>query len=484
MYKKQRHIHFMGIGGIGMSGIAEILKLQGYAVSGCDLCSNKKNQAQDKTSKIISHLKEIGCTIYNEHNPKHIKTADVLVCSSAINKQNTEVLAALEKGIPVIPRAIMLAELMRMKYGVAVAGSHGKTTTTSIISHILIEAKLDPTIIVGGVLKNLSANAKLGGGDLLIAEADESDRSLLYLNPSIAIVTNIDAEHLDTYKDLDDVKQTFKDFLSRLPFYGKAFLGIDDPNIKSILPLPHISVVKYGLDNTADVFGEIISLNKTNSIFEVCINKNTTYFQENFGGNHITNLGTVNLNIPGEHNVCNALAAIALCLDLGVSFERIQNALKNFKGVERRFEFKGTFKGIDVFDDYGHHPTEIHKTLAVAEKRTEKDLHVVFQPHRFSRTQKLWDDFVRVFSENSKIKTLYITDIYPASEKPILNVTSQNLIKSIKEKNSKIKIFYAPNYEYVIKSIPNILSKGDLFLTIGAGKVNQIGERLIDFFCD
>lgn len=479
MYKKQRHIHFMGIGGIGMSGIAEILKLQGYKVSGCDLCCANKNNSHEKTSKIISHLKDIGCIIYQDHNPDHIKDADVLVCSTAVDRKNPEVLAALKKGIPVIPRAIMLAELMRMKHGIAVSGSHGKTTTTSIISHILIEANLDPTIVVGGVLKNLSVNAKLGGGDLLIAEADESDRSLLYLNPSIAIVTNIDAEHLDTYKDLEDVKQTFKDFLARLPFYGKAFLCIDDPNVKSILPLPHISVVKYGLSEQADLFGKIINLGKTNSVFDVYVNKDTAYFQENFAHINKTLLGRINLNIPGEHNVCNALAAISLCLDLGVSFEKIQLALENFKGVERRFEFKGKFKGADVFDDYGHHPTEITKTLFVAQNRTQKNLHVIFQPHRFSRTQKLWDDFVKAFAENNNIKTLYITEIYPASEKPIPNITSENLIESIRSINPSINVFYVSSYDDAVNNISNVLSEGDLLLTIGAGKVNQVGEKLV-----
>lgn len=261
----------MGIGGIGMSGIAEILRLQGYTVSGCDSGS---------TSHIIQHLKEIGCSVYNSHDISHVSTADVLVYSSAINQNSKEIKAALHKGIPVIPRAIMLAEIMRMKYGIAVAGAHGKTTTTSILSHILIEAGLDPTIIIGGVLKNISANAKLGDGNLLIAEADESDRSLLYLNPSIAIVTNIDKEHLDTYKDLHDIKQTFKDFLGRLPFFGKAFLCIDDPHIKNILPLTHICSVKYGFCKSADIIGKIIKLNKGHCLFDVYVNSTTAFYNE------------------------------------------------------------------------------------------------------------------------------------------------------------------------------------------------------------
>ena len=441
-----------------MSGIAQILKQQGYTVSGCD---------ESKDSKIISDLKEIGCQIHHGHNRDHIKDVDVLVYSSAVNKQNPEIMAAFEKGIPIIPRAIMLAELMRMKYGVAVSGSHGKTTTTSMISHILIEADLDPTVIIGGVLKNISANAKLGEGNLLIAEADESDRSLLYLNPSFAVVTNIDIEHLDTYKDLNDIKQTFKDFLARLPFYGKAFLCIDDANIQSILPLPHISTIKYGLSKKAAIMGKIIELKKAESIFEVHDNKNKKL------------LGQIKLNMPGEHNIVNSLAAIALSLELDLPFEKIKKALNSFKGIERRFEFKGTFKGADIFDDYGHHPTEIKNTLKIAQKRTLKKLKVIFQPHRFTRTQKLWDEFVNVFATHNNIDTLYLTDIYPASEIPISDITSENLVKAIKAKNPNLKVFYYSTYEQITENIKNNLDNGDLLLTVGAGKVNLIGEELV-----
>lgn len=481
MYKKQKHIHFIGIGGIGMSGIAEILKLQGYVVSGCD---------KDLNSKIIDHLKTIGCKIYKDHSADHIKPkgtfnvdVDILVCSTAVNKKNKEVLAALEKGIPVIPRAIMLAELMRMKHGIAVAGSHGKTTTTSIISHILLEAKLDPTIVIGGVLKSISRNAKLGKSNLLVAEADESDRSLLYLNPSIAIVTNIDLEHLDTYKDLDDIKQTFKDFLGRLPFYGKAFVCIDDKNLKSILPLPHINTVKYGFSPDADIIGEVLKLKKTESIFNVYLNTKTIFYKQILAKNGTQAnkilLGKIQLNMPGKHNILNALAAIALSLELDIPFEKIKLALKTFKGVERRFEFKGNFKGADIFDDYGHHPTEIKNTLLVAEKRTQNDLHVIFQPHRFTRTQKLWDDFVNVFTQDKKIKTLYLTDIYPASEKPIPGITSKKLAAAIQKKNPNLKIIHFPDYPAITRDIQKILNPGDLLLTVGAGKVNKVGEELV-----
>ena len=467
MYKKNKHIHFMGIGGIGMSGIAQVLKQQGYKVSGCDTSEN---------TNILEYLKLIGCPIYNEHNEKHILDADVLVYSSAINQKNPEIQAAIKKGVPVIPRAIMLAELMRMKHGIAIAGAHGKTTTTSIISHILIEAQLDPTVIIGGVLKNISAHAKLGTGSLLIAEADESDRSLLYLNPSIAVVTTIDAEHLDTYKDIEDIKETFKNFLARLPFYGKAFVCIDDPNIRSILPLTHIKVVKYGLNNDADIMGNIIELNKTNSIFNVYEKVKSEATKH---GHTYKLLGTITLNMPGEHNVLNALASIALSRDLEISFKIVQNALKSFKGIERGFEFKGAYKGADIFDDYGHHPTEIQKTLLVAQKRVQKKLHVIFQPHRFTRTEKLWNDFVDTFSYSS-IDTLYITDIYPASEKPIEGITSKKLANHIQNKNTKLKVLYFKTYDEITQHVKSHIQKGDLLITLGAGKVNAIGESLVE----
>jgi UDP-N-acetylmuramate--alanine ligase len=469
MYKRHEHIHFMGIGGIGMSGIAEILRLQGYTVTGCDTSSN---------NKAIDHLRKIGCSIATHHDRCHIIDADVLVYSSAIDHKNPEIVAALEKGIPVIPRALMLAELMRTKFSIAVSGAHGKTTTTSLIAHIFIEAPQNPTVIIGGVLKNINNNAHLGDSDLLIAEADESDRSLLYLNPTMAVVTNIDAEHLDTYKDIDDIKDTFKNFLSRIPFYGKAILCIDDPHIQALLPLPHINVVKYGLTEKADIMGEICQLNPSSSIFNIYSNKIDPISQ----ARHKRLLGQVTLNIPGAHNVLNALAATALCLEFDMPFITIATALETFKGVERRFEFKGIFRGADIFDDYGHHPTEIRQTLIVANRRKQKNLHVVFQPHRFTRTQKLWDDFVDLFAATNDdyiIKALYITDIYPASEQPIANITGNELVKAIKEKKPELCIHHIAAYTEIAQKIEATLAEGDLLITIGAGKVNQVGEALL-----
>ncbi|MBY0352880.1 UDP-N-acetylmuramate--L-alanine ligase [Candidatus Babeliales bacterium] len=465
MYKKREHIHFMGIGGIGMSGIAEIVKLQGYTVSGCDASCE---------GKTITHLESIGCTVFKDHNASHVHNADVLVYSSAIKKDHQEIVAALERSIPVIPRALMLAELMRTKYSVAVTGAHGKTTTTSLISHIMIEAQKNPTVIVGGVLKNIDSNAQFGDSNLLIAEADESDRSFLYLNPTMAVVTNIDTEHLDTYRDLDDIKQTFQNFLARLPFYGKAIVCIDDPNLCSILPLPHISTVKYGLSSKADIMGKIISLGASQSVFDVFSNKDSK--------NTPTLLGRVMLNIPGEHNVLNALAALSLCLEFDISFETIAKALTTFFGVERRFEFKGTFKGTDVFDDYGHHPTEIEKTLIVAQRRTVGRLHVVFQPHRYSRTEKLWDEFVNLLASAKSrfgVETLIIADIHAASEEPIPNITSQRLTQAIQAKNPELTVLHCSDFSQIVQVLENIAQPNDLVLTIGAGKIYQVGSEIV-----
>lgn len=471
MYKKHEHIHFMGIGGIGMSGIAEILRLQGYTVTGCDT---------GHSSKTIDHLKKIGCTIAHNHDKSHIIDADVLVYSSAVQQNSPEVMAALEKGIPVIPRALMLAELMRTKFSIAVSGAHGKTTTTSLISHIFIEASYNPTVIVGGVLKNIDNNAKLGNSDILIAEADESDRSLLYLSPSMAVVTNIDAEHLDTYKDIHDIKNTFKNFLSRLPFYGKAIVCIDDPHIQTILPLPHVNTVKYGLDEEkADILGEICQLNATGSVFNIYTNRPDHHTQTRVK----RLLGQVTIHIPGIHNVLNALAATTLCLEFEMPFITIATALESFKGVERRFEFKGTSCGVEIFDDYGHHPTEIKNTLLVANRRKKNKLHVLFQPHRYSRTQKLWDDFVSLFSLHTHditIDHLYLTDIYPASESPIDNITSEKLAQAIQKKNPQRQVFYAPTYEALLEAVKKNIQEGDMVITVGAGKINKVGEALLN----
>lgn len=461
MYNSKAHIHFVGIGGIGMSGIAQILQTQGYTISGCDA---------DFDQQSIKDLKAAGCTIFHGNNNPTCQNSnpDILVYSSAIRAHNPEIVAAQARGIPTIPRAMMLAELMRTKFSIAIAGAHGKTTTTSLISHILIEAQMDPTVVIGGHLKNIEANARLGRGDFLVAEADESDRSLQNLFATLAVVTNIDLEHLETYKDLDDIKETFKRFLNNIPFYGKAFVCIDDANVRSIIPtLPHIKMIKYGLDENADIYATDIALNPTDSVF--------TFHTKEHGI-----LGTVTSKMLGRHNVLNTLAAIAVALDLGISFEVIAQAIASFKGIERRFCYKGMYQGAEIFDDYGHHPIEIYNTLLVAKKRAKNKLIVVFQPHRYTRTDKLWNQFVQILKD-SPIDHLIMTDIFPASEMPILNVTSQNLVKAIQEQNPKFSITYAP-YEGTFDSIKQSLSplahEDDLILLLGAGKVNKLPDYL------
>lgn len=462
MYHKKAHIHFVGIGGIGMSGIAIILRKQGYTISGCDL---------DITQKSVLELQHIGCTIYegNDTNKCHDTSIDILVYSSAITAQNPEILAAQSRGIPTIPRALMLAELMRTKYSIAIAGSHGKTTTTSLVSHILIEAQLDPTVVIGGHLKNISTNARFGDGKFLVAEADESDRSLLHLQATLAIVTNIDLEHLETYKDLDDIKQTFVQFLNNLPFYGKAILCIDDPVIQSLLPLPHLKTIKYGIEHEmADVVAQNIHLAPDHSTFDLYINHQY--------------VAAMVINIPGKHNVLNALGAIALAHDLGISHTVIQQALANFKGIERRFSYRGTYKNAEIFDDYGHHPKEIACTLQVAQKRTKGRLIVVFQPHRYTRTKALWQEFISVFCTH-QIDELIITDIYPASEKPIPGITSQLFINDLIRQNPTFPVRYCP-YDHEFSQIKQDLNEhiheNDLVLLLGAGKLYLLPQTLTE----
>lgn len=463
MYKKKTHIHFIGIGGIGMSGIATILRYQGYEISGCD---------QDLDQQSIKNLRALGCMIYqgnNTHECQHI-SIDIIVYSSAIKSHDPEIMAAQKRGIPTIPRALMLAELMRTKYSVAIAGMHGKTTTTSLIAHILLEAQVDPTIIIGGHLKALSANARLGNGDFLVAEADESDRSFLHLHATIAIVTNIDLEHLETYRDLDDIKNTFKQFLNNLPFYGKAILCIDDPIVHSLLPMPHLKTILYGLDsNYADIYATDIILNPDHSIFTVWHKQNRN-----------NPLGNVHLSMPGKHNILNALAAIALALDLAVPFATIAQALSSFKGIERRFSYRGTFLDAEIFDDYGHHPKEIEQTLLVARNRAKKNVMVVFQPHRYIRTHKLWDDFIKTFIK-SDINHLIITDIYSAGESPIPEVTAQRLAHEIQSYNPPFSVEYTPyesDFSAIKQAIQNRVQKDDLVLLLGAGKINKLATVL------
>lgn len=458
MYNKKEHIHFVGIGGIGMSGIAKILRAQGYRISGCDL---------DLAQKSVRDLVADGCTIHEGNNTPacHDSSVDVLVYSSAIQHDNPEITAARQRGIPTIPRALMLAELMRTKYSIAIAGAHGKTTTTSMIAHILIEAHYDPTVVVGGHLATISTNARLGEGDFLVAETDESDKSLLRLYPSIAVVTNIDAEHLDVYRDLDDVKDTFLSFLSNLPFYGKAVMCVDDAHIRSILPLPpHIKTTTYGMTPDADWYATDCILEKEYSTARI------------WQKGSVQPLGILTVPMPGRHNLLNALAAVAVCHDLGASFATIAGALATFKGVDRRFTFRGTYQGADVFDDYGHHPTEIYNTLLIAKKRSRGKLIVAFQPHRYTRTQKLWNDFVAVLS-SPIIDHLIMTEIYAASEAPIAGVTGKTLFDAINAARPQGSTSFVPLNE-APKIIADKADDQSLILLQGAGKITTLSEKL------
>ncbi len=456
---KKPHIHFLGIGGIGMSGIATVLAYQGYRISGCD---------SDIEQKSVKDLVALGCTISAGNNTALCDdpSIDVLVYSSALRPENPEIKRAQERGIPTIPRALMLAELMRSKYSIAVAGAHGKTTTTSMISHILIEAKLDPTVIIGGHLKNISANARHGKGDFLVAEADESDKSFLRLNPTLAVVTNIDWEHLDMYPSLEDMKDHFKRFLDNLPFYGKAIVCLDDANVRSFLPLTRLKTITYGTTHEAELSAHDIILGPNYSTCTI------------WRRGEAQPLGSLYLTMPGIHNILNATAAVAVALDLEVPFATIATALAGFKGIERRFSFKGMFKGAEMFDDYGHHPTEIYHTLTIAKKRSKKRLVVAFQPHRYSRTQGLWNEFMRVFKE-SGIDHLIITDIYAASEQPIPGVTGQRFAEELQKAAPNLKVSFVP-YEEQFTQLKTALEQqmqaDDLLLFLGAGKINKIAD--------
>lgn len=465
MYSKKTHIHFVGIGGIGMSGIATILHQQGYIISGCDIDIEQSN---------IKKLASLGCAIYHGNNNPACFSDEIsiIVYSSAVHRSAPEILAAQERGIPTIPRALMLAELMRTKFSIAVAGAHGKTTTTSLIAHILIELGMDPTVIIGGHLKNIATNARQGTGDFLIAEADESDRSLLFLQATVALITNIDLEHLETYTDLADIINTFKRFLDNLPFYGAAILCLDDPNIKKLFPINHRTIVTYGFDSSADIVADEYTLFPDYSTFTVHDRR------------HTKQKVSAILKMPGLHNIQNCVGALAVTTQLGIPLSDAAATLESFTGVERRFSFRGVSKtGAEIFDDYGHHPTEIVKTITVARNRTHKKLIVIFQPHRYTRTQALWNDFIETFATNA-IDHLVITDIYAASEKPIDFVTAENLTQAISKKFSGTSVSYistkSGNYKELCAFLESVTQADDLILIQGAGNLYKIASLLIN----
>ena len=453
-FGKAKRIHFVGIGGIGMSGIAELLINLGYEVSGSDL----------KDSPMTRRLAALSGVVFKGHKEEHVEGADVVVYSSAVASENPEIQEAKKRSIPVIPRAEMLAELMRLKYGVAIAGAHGKTTTTSMVASILTCGHLDPTVVIGGRLDIWGgSNAKLGQGDILVAEADESDGSFLALSPAIAVVTNIDHEHMDHYGDMETIRETFISFINNIPFYGTAILCLDNEEIQGIIPRLKKRYLTYGMTSQAALKGRDLEKEKLGVSFEALYHNNS--------------LGRIVVGIPGEHNMLNALAATAVGLELDLDIGVIKEGLKNLGGLARRFQLKGEKRDILVLDDYGHHPTEITATLKTAKECwPERRLIVVFQPHRYTRTEALFDRFVISFNEAD---VLIVTPIFSAGETAIDGVTAEWLSQGIKEHGHKDVIF-SPTQEDALSTLLSILRPGDLVITLGAGDIHRLGTSLLD----
>ncbi|MBM4324551.1 MAG: UDP-N-acetylmuramate--L-alanine ligase [Deltaproteobacteria bacterium] len=453
MYRKGkiRNIHFVGIGGIGMSGIAEVLLNLGYRISGSDM----------KETEVTRRLQTLGCDIDYGHRRENVKEADVVVVSSAIRPNNPELEVANERLIPVIPRAEMLAELMRMKVGIAIAGTHGKTTTTSLIATVLGAAGFDPTVVIGGRLNSIGSNAKLGQGEFLVAEADESDGSFLKLMPTIAVVTNIDPEHLDYYKGIEEIKEAFLHFLNKIPFFGLAVLCLDHPNIQSLLPKLKKRFTTYGLTAQADFHAEEIEFDGLSAAFEVLY--------------HREKVGRLRIRMPGLHSVYNALAAVATAFELDIPFKTVQEALKDFGGIQRRFQIKGEKKGVLIVDDYGHHPVEIIATLKAAKTGWKRRVIAVFQPHRYTRTQTLFQDFLAAFYDAD---ILILTDIYAAGEDRIEGVEAKALFDGIREYGHK-DVTYLSNKKDIVDHLLRIVTPGDMVITLGAGDIWQVSEELV-----
>lgn len=446
-----KRIHLVGIGGIGMSGIAEVLLTLSYSVSGSDA----------RLSAVTERLRNLGAEIYEGHRAENVQDAHVVVVSSAVRSDNPEVAEAQRRKIPVIPRAEMLAELMRLKYGIAVAGAHGKTTTTSMTASVLAAAGLDPTYVVGGRLNHIGTSARLGRGTYMVVEADESDRTFLLLAPVVAVVTTIDREHLDTYQSIEEIHQAFTQFVNRVPFYGAAVLCLDEPNVQAIIPHVKRPVITYGTSSQADLLIDEIELNGLESNFRL------TYRGDDLGKFHLN-------GPPGIHNVRNAAGAAAVALYLNVPGDLIRAGLEQFSGVGRRFDVKGAINGITLIDDYGHHPTEIRATLEAARGCRYNRLLVLFQPHRYTRTQRLWDDFCRAFNQAD---LLVLTDVYGAHEPPIPGVTGESLAEAIRAAGHKNVVFRSSMQEG-IEQLLREARPGDALLTIGAGNVSRAPGEL------
>jgi UDP-N-acetylmuramate--alanine ligase len=457
MFAKIQRVHFVGIGGIGMSGIAEILLNLGYRISGSDL----------KSSAVTQRLASLGAIIYEGHAAENLQSAEVVVTSSAIALENPEVAEARRLHIPVIPRAEMLAELMRLKYGITIAGMHGKTTTTSMVATVLAAGGLDPTVVVGGRVDAMGSNARLGKSQYLVAEADESDRSFLKLSPILSVVTNIDREHMDCYRNMRDVKRTFLDFMDRVPFYGMIVACNDDPILRKLLPQVQRRIVTYGTRRGSDFFIKPGHIEP-----QPGEHRPLSHFAVSYGGK---DLGEFILHVPGLHNILNATAAIAVGIGLDLPTDNIRAALETFCGVDRRFQLRGKVAGVSVIDDYGHHPTEIKATLAAARQCGFRRVHVIFQPHRYTRTQELMDEFANAFHGAD---TLAVLDIYAASEQPIEGITGEALAARIRAAGQKVD--YVSGFPAAAEVVSCQAEDGDMILTLGAGSVSQLGPMILE----
>jgi UDP-N-acetylmuramate--alanine ligase len=453
MFAPSQRVHFIGIGGIGMSGIAEILLTMGYAVSGSDL----------RASSTTERLERLGATIFIGHTAANAAASDVVVTSSAVAKDNPEVVEARARKIPVIQRAEMLAELMRLKYGIAIAGMHGKTTTTSMVAAVLAGGELDPTVVVGGRVDAMGSNARLGKSQYLVAEADESDRSFLKLSPILAVVTNLDREHMDSYADMADVENCFVEFMDKVPFYGAVTACVDDERLRGILPRVRRRVYTYGVAAEADFRLRMLpGADHCHARFEI-----------NARG---LVLGPFELHVPGRHNVLNAAAAVAIGVQLGLTPEKIAAGLATFRGVDRRFQVRGVERGVTVVDDYGHHPTEIRATLQAARECGYGRVLVLFQPHRYTRTRDLMEDFAGAFGDADAVQVL---DIYAASEQPIDGITGETLAAAVQAKNGG-RVTYAASMAEAVERLVGDARPGEMILTLGAGSVSQAGPLLLE----
>src|ERR1700691_5388139 len=461
MFAKIQQIHFVGIGGIGMSGIAEVLLNLGYKVSGSDL----------KHSGVTQRLSGLGAAIFEGHRAENIAGAEVVVTSSAIAAENPEVVEAHKLHVPVIRRAEMLAELMRLKYGIAIAGMHGKTTTTSMVAAVLAGGGLDPTVVVGGRVDAMGSNARLGKSQYLVAEADESDRSFLKLSPILAVVTNIDREHMDCYRNMGDVKKTFLEFMDRVPFYGMGIGRGHAPMLRRLLPEVQRRTVTYGTRRGSDF---LIKLQADSARASLRVEGQPLSW---FGVSYRKkDLGKFTLHVPGVHNILNATAAIAVGVGLDVAVEAIRAGLDQFRGVDRRFQLRGRVAGVSVIDDYGHHPTEIKATLAAARECGYRKVHVVFQPHRYTRTRDLIEGFATAFGDAD---SLFVLDIYAASEKPIEGISGELLTRTLREKGGR-SAEYVGSFADAVNAVAAVAEDGDMILTLGAGSVSQLGPIILE----